>query len=249
MAHTRGESEGSGTPAGLFATTHWSVVLEAGKQDLPQAAEALEKLCRVYWFPLYAHIRHQGYGVDDSQELTQEFFARLLAKQWVSMANPERGRFRSFLLAAVNHFLANERDKARTLKRGGGQPIVSLECAEQRYQTVASDDIPADKAFDRQWALALLAQVIDRLRDDYHCSGRGPVFDALQIYLGGEKGRPTYRETGEQMNLSVDAVKKAVERLRKRYGEILRDEILHTVSDPAEVDEEIRHLRSVLGTA
>ena len=230
-----------------FTTTHWSVVLAAGQHDSPQATEALETLCRTYWFPLYAYVRRRGYSPEDGQDLTQEFFARLLSTHSLSSVHQAKGRFRSFLLASLNHFLANEWDKACAIKRGGGQPLMSLDAAETRYQADPSEGMSADRIFERQWALTLLAQVAAHLGDDYHAARKGALFDALQIYLSGDKGLPPYRETADKLDLSLDALKKAVERLRQRYGELLRQEIAHTVSDPGEVDEEIRYLRTVLG--
>jgi len=240
----RGHSAGAGQG---FTTTHWSVVLAARDPRSPASAQALETLCRTYWFPLYAYVRRRGYSPEDGQDLTQEFFARLLSTLALGSVHPVKGRFRSFLLASLNHFLANEWDKARALKRGGGQPLISLDAAETRYRAEPGESMSADRIFERQWALALLAQVAARLREDYHTAGKGPLFDALQIYLSGDKGLPPYRETADKLSLSLEALKKAVERLRRRYGELLREEIAHTVSDPGEVDEEIRYLRTVLG--
>jgi len=242
------ESNGAAAPRAdrWFATTHWSVVLAAGQPTLPQAAEALENLCRTYWYPLYAFVRRRGYSPEDAQDLTQEFLASLLSTHALGTVHPAKGRFRSFLLASLNHFLANEWDKARTLKRGGDQPAISLDTAETRYRAEPSEDMSPDRIFERQWARTLLAQVAERLRQNYQAAGKGPLFEALQVYLSGEKGLAPYRETADQLGLSIDALKKAVERLRRRYGELLREEIAHTVSDPAEVDEEIRYLRSVV---
>lgn len=233
--------------AAQFATTHWSVVLAAEHVDSALVAEALEKLCRTYWYPLYASVRRRGYGPEDAQDLTQGFLARLLAMHALRDVSPAKGRFRSFLLASLNHFLANEWDKGRTLKRGGGQTIISLDAAETRYRAEPRDTFSPDRVFERHWALTLLAQVAARLGEDYHLAGKGPLFETLQVYLAGEKEAPPYREIAGQMGMNLDAVKKAVERLRRRYGELLREEIAHTVSDPAEVDEEIRYLRTVLG--
>jgi len=229
-----------------FATTHWTVVLAAGQEALPQAGQALESLCRTYWYPLYACVRRRGYCAEDAEDLTQGFLASLLSTHSLGTVHPAKGRFRSFLLAALNHFLANEWDKARTLKRGGGQPVISLDTAETRYRAEPSENMSPDRIFERQWAVTLLAQVAARLRGDYQSSNRGPLFEALQVYLTGDKGLPPCHETAGQLGLSPQALKKAVERLRRRYGEMLREEIAHTVSDPAEVDEEIRYLRSVV---
>jgi RNA polymerase sigma-70 factor (ECF subfamily) len=234
--------------ATVFATTHWSVVLAAGQSADSHSSAALEQLCRIYWYPLYAYVRRRGHSLEDAQDLTQEFLARLLAKHGLDNVHPNKGRFRSFLLASLNHFLANDWDKAQALKRGGGTMAISLDDAETRYRLEPREEMSPERIFERQWALALLAQVAARLRESYQAADNGPLFEALQIYLTGEKGLPPYRETAGQLGLSLEAVKKAVERLRRRYGELLREEIAHTVSDPAEVDEEIRHLRAVLGT-
>ncbi len=246
MATPPEDVQRSATGQVCFATTHWSVVLAAGQPGSPQTAVALETLCRTYWYPLYAFVRHRGYSPEDAQDLTQEFLARLLATHALGRVHPAKGRFRSFLLASLNHFLANEWDKARAQKRGGGQTLVSLDTAEARYRTEPIETMSADRLFERQWASTLLAQVAAHLRDDYCSTGKGPLFDGLQIYLSGEKGVAPYGETADQLGLSVEAVKKAVERLRRRYGEVLREEIAQTVSNPVEVDDEIRHLRSVL---
>jgi RNA polymerase sigma factor (sigma-70 family) len=239
-------AEETGSRVATFVTTHWSVVLAAGNAGSSDAAQALEKLCETYWYPLYAYLRHRRHSPEDAQDLTQEFFARLLASHALGAVHPAKGRFRSFLLASLNHFLANEWDKARAQKRGGGRPVISLEAAETRYRAEPSDDLSPERIFERHWALTLLAQVAARLREDYHAAGKGEVFEALQGYLAGEKGPAPYRETAGRLGLSVDALKKAVQRLRRRYGELLREEIAHTVSGPAEVDEEIRYLRTVL---
>ena len=231
-----------------FATTHWSVVLAAGQSTDTEASAALEQLCRTYWYPIYAYVRRRGRSPEDAQDLTQEFLARLLATHGLDNVHPNKGRFRSFLLASLNHFLANEWDKAQAQKRGGGTMAISLDAAEKRYRGEPREEMSPERIFERQWVLTLLAQVAARLRASYEAAGNGPVFEGLQIYLTGEKGLPPYAETAGQLGLSLDAVKKAVERLRWRYGALLREEIAHTVSGPAEVDEEIRHLRAVLAT-
>lgn len=231
---------------GAFATTHWSVVLSAGDAESPRCTQALETLCRAYWYPLYAHVRSRGFSPEEGEDLTQEFIRRLLASRALGSVHPAKGRFRSFLLAALHHFLANEWDKARALKRGGGKTTISMDAADTRYGAERCDRLSPDRVYERQWALTLLEHVSRRLGENYQARDRRLLFDSLQVYLSGEKGAPPYRETAEQLGMSVEAVKKAVERLRERYGELLRDEIAQTVSNPAEVDEEIRHLRSVL---
>lgn len=209
--------------ASNFAATHWSVVLAAGDLSSPRSVEALEMLCGTCWYPLYSYVRRRGYSTEDAQDLTQEFFARLLSTQALDTVHPAKGRFRSFLLAALNHFLANEWDKARALKRGGGRAVISLDAAEARYRAEPAELLSADRLFDRQWALTLLAQVTARVREDYHAAGKGPLFEALEVYLTGEKGLPPYQETAGQLGLSLAALKKAVERLRQRSGERLRE--------------------------
>jgi RNA polymerase sigma factor (sigma-70 family) len=244
------EEADPGSSAGAsqaFITTHWSVVLAAGNADSARSVQALETLCRSYWYPLYAYVRRRGFSPEDAQDLTQEYLARLLATHALGAVHPAKGRFRSFLLASLNHFLANEWDKTRAQKRGGGQSPIPLDRAEARYRNELSQGMSPERIFERQWALTLLAQAAARLREDYQIAGKGELFDGLQIHLTGEKGLPPYRETADQLGLSLDALKKAVERLRRRYGELLREEIAHTVTNPVEVDEEIRYLRSVLG--
>jgi RNA polymerase sigma-70 factor (ECF subfamily) len=221
-------------------------VLAAADSGSPKAPLALETLCRTYWYPLYAYVRGRGYGPEDAQDLTQEFFMRLLSKQALGAVHQELGRFRSFLIASLNHFLANEWDKAHAQKRGGNTISIPLETAETRYGAEVTVGMSADRIFERQWGLALLAQVRTHLREDYEAAGNGSLFSRLQIYLAGERGLTPYSETASQLGLSIDAVKKAVERLRRRFGELLREEIAHTVADPTEIEEEIRYLRRVL---
>jgi RNA polymerase sigma-70 factor (ECF subfamily) len=216
-----------------FAHTRWSVVLAA--QDPVRATTALEELCRTYWYPLYAYVRRCGHSAEDAQDLTQAFFARLLEKNWLESVAPEKGRFRAFLLVALKHFLANEWDKARAQKRGGGVVPVSLD-AETRYQREPRDELSPDRLFDRQWALAVLAIVLHRLGDKQR------LFAALRGTLTGEEPAGGYAAVARQLGLNEGAIKVAVHRLRKRYRELLRAEIAQTVSDPAQVAEELRSL-------
>jgi len=248
MSTDDSKEEATGRTTGLFATTHWSVVLAAGQQKSPEAASALERLCGTYWYPLYACVRHRGYSSEDAQDLTQEFLTHLLSTHALGTVHPAKGRFRSFLLVSLNNFLANQWDKARTQKRGGGQTVISLEAAETRFRAEPREGLSPERIFERHWALTLLAQVTVRLGEAYHAAGKGELFEALRVYLAGEKGLAPYRDTARRLGLSMDALKKAVERLRRRYGELLREEIAHTVSSPAEVDDEIRYLRTVLGS-
>jgi RNA polymerase sigma-70 factor (ECF subfamily) len=224
------------------------VVLRAGRSDTTRARAALEQLCRNYWQPLYAYVRGTGYSREEAEDLTQEFFARLLAHNSVARADPARGRFRSFLLVSLKHFLANEWDKARAQKRGGGARLIPLEfdTAETRCaQPVAPGDTP-DRAFDRQWALALLEVVLGRLRREYRDAGREDLFLGLKETLGGGRAEIPYRDLGARLGLSEGAVKVAAHRVRQRYRELLREEIANTVAGPEEVEGELRGLFAAL---
>jgi RNA polymerase sigma factor (sigma-70 family) len=235
-------------PAGCFVTTHWSAVLTAGRSDTTRARAALEQLCRNYWQPLYAYVRRAGYSREEAEDLTQAFFARLLAQNTVARAEPERGRFRSFLLASLKHFLSNEWEKAHARKRGGGAQLIPLEfdTAETHCaQPVAPGDTP-DRAFDRRWALALLDVVLGRLRRDYRDAGREELFLGLKETLGGARADIPNRDLAARLGMSEGAVKVAAHRLRQRYRELLREEIAHTVAGPEEVEEELKQLFAAL---
>jgi RNA polymerase sigma factor (sigma-70 family) len=234
----------AGTPGDIFATTHWTVVLAAGQRSSPAAQHALEELCKTYWFPLYAYIRRRGYAKADAEDLTQAFFARLLEKNFLANLDSEKGRFRAFLLAALKHFLANERDKARTQKRGGGEAPLSLDwqTADTKFQVAATNEPSPDKAFDREWALALLAKVIERLQEECAADGKARLFGQLKMFLTAGKAESAQRDVAAALGLEEGAVRVVVHRLRKRYRQLLRDEIAHTLSDPAMVDEELRAL-------
>jgi RNA polymerase sigma-70 factor (ECF subfamily) len=229
-------------------TTHWSVVLTAGHSDTTRTRAALETLCQAYWHPLYAYVRRAGYSREEAQDLTQEFFARLLAHNTVARADPARGRFRSFLLASLKHFLANEWAKARAQKRGGGAQVLPLEfdTAEARCAQPASPGDTPDRAFDRQWALALLHVVLGRLRQEYSDAGREDLFLGLKDTLSGERTEISYRGLGVRLGMSEAGVKVAAHRLRRRYRELLREEIANTVATPEEVEEELKHLFAAL---
>jgi len=231
-----------------FATTRWSVVLAAGDGETAGSREALARLCEIYWYPLYAFARRWGHTADEAQDLTQEFFARLLEKHYLGDVKPERGRFRSFLLASLKHFLLNERDRVLARKRGGGQVPIPLEfeTAEGRYRLEPRDPSTPETIFERRWALTLLDRVLSRLRCEYEESGRGPLFKALQGLLTGQVETPRYADLGALLGMTEGAVKVAAHRLRRRFGELLRQEIADTVADPAEVDDEIRYLFKVL---
>jgi RNA polymerase sigma factor (sigma-70 family) len=232
-----------------FAATRWSVVLAAGRRSSPDSRRALELLCAAYWYPLYTYVRRRVADVHQARDLTQEFFAVLLERDALEAADRERGRFRSFLLTSFKNFLADEWDKAKAQKRGGGQPAIplDLESAESRYRLEPADELPPDRFFERQWALTLLAKVLDRLRDEHVAKGKERQFDALKPFLGGESEPGSYERAARALEISEGAAKVAVHRMRGRYRHILRAEIAETVSDPGEVDDEIRSLRSALG--
>jgi RNA polymerase sigma factor (sigma-70 family) len=230
-----------------FVTTHWSVVLSARDKASPQSAVALEKLCRAYWYPLYAHVRWLGHSPHDAEDLTQEFFARLLEKNYLEAAEKERGRFRTFLLMALKRFLANEWDRARAQKRGGGQAPVPLdfELAEQRYQAEA-EEFPADRMYERRWALALLAQTLARLRAEFEEAGKVAEYERLKGFLTVGKQEPPYAAVAAELGTSQSALRVAVHRLRKRFREVFREEIGHTVTSAEDAEEEFRHLMAAL---
>jgi RNA polymerase sigma-70 factor (ECF subfamily) len=229
-------------------TTHWSVVLAAVRSDSTRAQSALATLCQKYWYPLYAYVRRRGYNPHDAQDLTQEFFARLLEHNWLARASRERGRFRTFLLSALSHFLANEWDKARAQKRGGAVQLLplQLDTAETRYGAEPPDTVTPEQSYERRWALALLEHVLTRLGDEYRSQQKSGLFEALKSCLAGERRAQPYAALGSKLGMSEGAVKVAVHRLRQRYRQILKDEIAQTVSAPQEVEEEMRYLLAVL---
>ena len=231
-------------PGDIFATTHWTVVLAAGRRHTPQADQALEELCRAYWFPLYAYVRRRGHTKEDAEDLTQAFFARFLEKNYLEGLTAERGRFRAFLLASLKHFLANEWDKSQRQKRGGHVLHLSLDwqTADTQFQIADPAEPSPDRAFDREWAVALLARVIERLSTECEADGRGRQFAELKPFLNAGKGELSHSKAAEALGLSAGAVRVAVHRLRKRYRQLLRDEIAQTLADPAQVDEEMQAL-------
>ena len=239
-----------GIPAGngWFETTHWSVVASARDPDSPQARAALEQLCRTYWYPLYVFVRRQGRGVADAEDLVQGFFAKLIEKNYLAGIDREKGRFRSFLLLAFNRYAANEWDRDRREKRGGGRELVSLDeqDTEGRFSHEPADEMSPERAYDRRWALTLLEQVLNRLEAEFDQSGRQKLFSELKAFLTGEKGA-SYAAVGVKLGMSEGAVKVAVHRLRQRYRELLRLEVANTVNDTDDIEDEIRHLLSVLG--
>lgn len=228
-----------------FGQTQWSVVLAAaGKRDVALAEQSLEKLCRVYWLPLYTYIRRQGESPHDAQDLTQEFFARLLEKDFLCSVDQTKGRFRSFLLASLKHFLSNQRDRARAQKRGGGQPPLSLDFsdAETSIGFQPADDQTPEKAFEKRWALTLLEQSLARLRQEYSDRGKQDIFEQLKTTLTEGRGGVAYAQLAARLGMSEASVKMAVHRLRQRYREVLRAEIAETVALESEVEEELREV-------
>jgi RNA polymerase sigma-70 factor (ECF subfamily) len=231
-----------------FVTTHWSVVVAAGRHSSPQAREALATLCRTYWYPLYAFVRRQGFSAEESKDLTQEFFVRLLEKEYLAVVDREKGRFRSFLLAACKHFLSNERDRARAKKRGGNQDFITLNVddAESRYQLEPAHDLTPEKLFERRWAMTLLEQVLAHLRKELVEAGKANLFNQLKDLLTADKSKISYREAAEKLGTTEGAAKVAVHRLRKRYRELLHEEITKTMNESDSADDEIRQLFSAL---
>jgi len=231
-----------------FTTTHWSVVLAAGQTANSNAEAALGKLCRAYWYPLYAYVRRSGKDEETAKDLTQAFFARLLEKNYLTEAKREKGRFRNFLLGSLKHFLADEWDKAKALKRGGVQIILSLDddTAEDRYQLEPVDDLSPDKLFDRRWALMTLEQANQRLRKEYQDTGKGELFDRLQDFLAGALEGSGYAEAAAQLGMTENTFKSHVRRLRLRNREIIREIIAETVASAEQVDEELRDLFAAL---
>ena len=234
--------------AATFGTTHWSVVLAAGGSDREKAREALEQLCAAYWYPLYVFARRQGYAAAESEDLTQEFFARLLQRNDLAEVSPERGRFRSFLLASFKHFLANEYHRQQTEKRGGLATLVSLEREgpETRYRLEPADPVTSEILFERRWALTVLERAVERVREEYAVSEKADLFEELKDFLSNQKSLP-HAAIASKYGISVGAVGVTIHRLRKRYAEVLREEISHTVSTPEDIADEVRHLIAAVG--
>jgi RNA polymerase sigma factor (sigma-70 family) len=248
MAEELPATRESGSRAATFVTTHWTVVLQAGAHDSPQAAAALESLCDAYWYPLYSYVRRQGHSPHDAEDLTQAFFAHLLALNYLRLADRNRGRFRTFLLAAFKNFLINEWKQANRQKRGAGQPAVSLDevLAESRFAAEPTVAQPPDTHYDRAWAATLMERALAALRAEFERSDKQDQFERLKSYVWGEKNALSYAEMAAQLGQTEGAVKVAVHRLRQRYGELLRAEVAQTVATPVEVDEELRYLVAVI---
>lgn len=230
-----------------FVTTLWSVVLVAGRSDTTRAQNALAKLCQSYWHPLYAYVRRRGHSPEDAADLTQGFFAHLLEHKAVATASPDKGRFRSFLLASLNHFLSDEWDKARAQKRGAGKLIsFDTKSAETWLSQQPAATLTPEQAFERRWAITLLEQVYQKLEAEYRQQGKGDLFDALRTTLAGPGNSAPYAELASRLNMNTGTVKVAVHRLRQRYRALLRETIAETVASEEEVDEELRHLLRTL---
>jgi RNA polymerase sigma-70 factor (ECF subfamily) len=239
----------SGVPAGdYFATTRWTVVVSAGHKSSPQSDRALGELCQTYWYTLYAYVRHQGHRKEDAEDLVQGFFGRFLEKNYLEGLSAERGKFRAFLLASLKHFLANEWDKSQRQKRGGAIPHLSLDwqSADDRYHLEPPDPESPDRTFDHQWALVLLERVLGRLRQESAAQGKAKLFEQARSFLGAGGPAIDYAQAASALGTETGAVRVAVHRLRKRYREMLRQEIAQTLCDPAQVAEELESLRAAL---
>jgi RNA polymerase sigma-70 factor (ECF subfamily) len=229
-----------------FPTTRWTLVVAAADPQRKDAHSALVSLCEGYWYPLYVYVRRRGYPADQAQDLTQEFFIRVLEGRYLDRADPEKGRFRAFLLSSMKFFLADEADRSRAQKRGGGA-VRSLEFSsgEDRYQREPAHDETPERIFERRWALSVLDRVVEKLRSEFVHHGRPEHFERLKVFLLGQSGAP-YAALAREMNTSEGALKVAIHRFRKRYRELFRQEIADTVADPAEVESELRFLAVAL---
>jgi len=230
-----------------FTTTHWSVVLEA-QGESPAAHEALERLCRIYWRPIYSFVRRQGLGPEAAEDITQGFFAQLLERKKFSALRKEKGRLRSFLLGALKYFVADEQRRAMAIKRGKGQRLIPLEelRANERIEMEPSDPLTAEMIYERRWALTVLERVLSRLKEEYHTAGNAALFDALKQLLPDEPGSPSQAEIAAQLGMTENAIRQAFYRFRQRYQSLLREEIAHTVATPGDIEDELRHLIAVL---
>ena len=238
----------SSQPQGEFATTHWSIVVSAGRVSTRDSQRALESLCETYWYPLYAYVRRRVADVNEAHDLTQAFFAELLEKNYVGTATPERGRFRAFLLTAFKHFLSKQWEMAKTQKRGGGRVPIPLdfEFADSSLQIDPASGLTAEQIYDQQWAIALLGRIMERLEVESKQAGKSKQFDGLKGFIIGEHTGTTYAQVAEQLGMTEAAAKKSASRMRHRYGELLREEIAQTVGGPEEVEDEIRNLFAIL---
>jgi RNA polymerase sigma-70 factor (ECF subfamily) len=232
----------------FFVTTRWSMVLDAGKAGAPEAADALETLCRLYYQPLYAYVRRRGYAPADAQDLTQEFFARLVQRHGLATVSPDKGRFRSFLLASMNHFLANEWDRAKAEKRGGKVNFISLDedSAESRFANEDLADLSAERLFDQRWAITLLHESMLRLQAETAAADKTALFELLKPFLENEPQPGDYARVAAELGWTTGAVAVAVHRLRSRYRELVTEEVARTVADPRDAEDELRRLFAAL---
>src|SRR5437762_7091591 len=239
-------SRACGSPV-AFTTTHWSVVLEA-QGESPAAQEALEKLCRMYWRPIYSFVRRKGIGSAEAEDITQGFFAQLLERGSFGAVRKEKGRLRSFLLASLKYFLADEQRRAMAIKRGKGQRLIPLEelHADERTDMEPSDPMTAEMIYERRWALTVLERVINRLKDEFCAAGNAALFDSLKQLLPDEPGAPSQAEIAARLGMTENAIRQAFYRFRQRYQSLLREEIAHTVATPGDIEDELRHLIAVV---
>jgi len=244
------QADGLSPAAAEFVTTHWSVVFAAGKVESPKAAAALEDLCRAYWKPLYAYVRRQGYDTHEAQDLTQDFFARLLEKQYLELADPARGRFRTFLLTSLKRFLINDWKRSSRQKRGRGQQAFSLDgqAEDEDYVFEPAEGVTPERVYEKRWATTLLEHVLSKLQADYESAGMAALFNELKVYVWGEKSGFSYADIAAHLGLSEGAVKVAAHRMRQRFRQLLRAEIANTVADPNEVDAELQYLFEVIAS-
>ena len=244
MAHDQDQAK----HAAGFRTTQWSMVLEAGDLASPDANAALERLCHTYWHPLYCCVRRHGHTPAAAQDFTQAFFAKLLEKNQIALVDPERGRFRTFLLRSLENFLHNQHERATATKRGGGRDVISWDAhtAEENYAAQPSGELSPGQLFERRWAATLLSATITRLRAEFSSSSRGELFDLLEPHLWGDDTSTPYANIAANLKMTLVAVKVTMHRLRQRYRDVLRDEIAQTVATDADVDDELLHLRRVL---
>src|SRR5437879_5155661 len=242
-----GLGSGAHHGAAAFTTTHWSVVLEA-QSESPAAQEALEKLCRVYWRPIYSFVRRQGIGPADAEDLTQGFFASLLEHRNLDAVRKEQGRLRSYLLGAMKYFLADERRRGMAIKRGKGQRLIPLEelQADERFEIGPADPVTAELIYERRWASTVLERVLNLLKDEYRRAGNAALFDSLKELLPGEPDAPSQKDVAAQLGMTENAVRQAFYRFRQRYQSLLREEIAHTVATPGDIEDELRHLIAVV---
>ena len=230
-----------------FRTTHWSVVLEA-QGESPAAQEALEKLCRTYWRPIYAFLRRQGFRPAEAEDITQGFFAQLLERRSLNAVRKEKGRLRSYLLGALKYFLADEQRRSMAIKRGKGQRLIPIQelRADERIEMEPADPVTAEMIYERRWALTVLEQVLGRLKDEYRTAGNAALFNSLKELLPDEPGSPSQAEIAAHLGMTENAVRQAFHRFRQRYQSLLREEIAHTVATPGDIEDELRHLIAVL---